>query len=124
VVLGIGSGAFIPANSTAMLQDVPPDRLGITNAVRLMAQSSGVVISTAVALTLVAAPLPVALRPHVFDGSLSQVSPGALEDLVTGYRWAFGLMAVMSVLCLVASTVGRQVHAISRRAAPTAVPTR
>ena len=123
VVLGIGSGAFIPANSTAMLQDLPPDRLGITNAVRLMAQSSGVVISTAVALTLVAAPLPVALRPQLFDGSLSQVSPGALEDLVTGYRWAFGLMAVMSVLCLVASTVGRQVHAISRRAATTA-PTR
>ncbi|GAA1211796.1 MFS transporter [Pseudonocardia alaniniphila] len=123
VVLGIGSGAFIPANSTAMLQDVPPDRLGITNAVRLMAQSSGVVISTAVALTLVAAPLPVALRPQLFDGSLSQVSPEALEDLVTGYRWAFGLMAVMSVLCLAASTVGRQVHAISRRAATTA-PTR
>lgn len=123
VVLGIGSGAFIPANSTAMLQDLPPDRLGITNAVRLMAQSSGVVISTAVALTLVAAPLPVALRPQLFDGSLSQASPEALEDLVTGYRWAFGLMAVMSVLCLVASTVGRQVHAISRRAATTA-PTR
>jgi EmrB/QacA subfamily drug resistance transporter len=123
VLLGIGSGAFIPANSTAMLQDVPPDRLGITNAVRLMAQSSGVVISTAVALTLVSAPLPVALRQHIFDGSISRVSPAALEDLVTGYRWAFGLMAAMSVLCLVASTVGRQVHRSSRTSVARTVST-
>jgi EmrB/QacA subfamily drug resistance transporter len=119
VVLGVGSGAFIPANSTAMLQDLPPDRLGITNAVRLLAQSSGVVISTAIALTLISAPLPPALRLRVFDGSLSEVSPAALEDLVTGYRWALGLMAVMSVLCLAASAVGRQVHATNSAAAAT-----
>ena len=116
VVLGLGSGAFIPANSTAMLQDLPPDRLGITNAVRIMAQSSGVVISTAIALTLISAPLPAELRAHVFDGSLSQVSPAASEDLVTGYRWALGLMAVMSVLCLAASAVGRRAHVANRKA--------
>jgi EmrB/QacA subfamily drug resistance transporter len=108
VVIGIGSGAFIPANSTAMLQDVVPGRLGIVNAVRLMAQSSGVVISTAVALTLVSAPLPAALRGHVFDGSISQVSPSTLDDLVDGFRWAFGSMAVMSALCLLTSLVGRR----------------
>ncbi|WP_219412588.1 MFS transporter [Pseudonocardia nigra] len=127
VVLGIGSGAFIPANSTAMLQDLPPDRLGVTNGVRLMAQSSGVVISTAIALTLLSAPLPPALRAHVFDGSISEVSPAALDALVTGYRWVFGLMAVMSVLCLIASVAARHVAphpgAPGRTTAATTVPT-
>jgi EmrB/QacA subfamily drug resistance transporter len=118
VVLGIGSGAFIPANSTAMLRDVPHERLGITNAVRLMAQSSGVVISTALALTLISAPLPEALRQHVVDGTIAEVSATALDELVTGYRWAFGLMAVMSVLCLVASMGGRRAEATSRRSVP------
>jgi EmrB/QacA subfamily drug resistance transporter len=108
VVMGIGSGSFIPANSTAMLQDVRPERLGITNGVRLMAQSSGVVISTAVSLMLISLPLPVALRDHVLDGSIARVSPAALDGLITGFRWAFGVMAVMSVLCVLTSLVGRR----------------
>lgn len=109
VVIGIGSGAFVPANSTAMLQDVRPDRLGITNGVRLMAQSCGIVISTALALTLISLPLPPALRGHVLDGSIARVSPEALNGLIAGYRWTFGLMAVMTTLCVVASLVGRRV---------------
>jgi EmrB/QacA subfamily drug resistance transporter len=109
VVIGIGSGAFVPANSTAMLQDVPPDRLGITNGVRLMAQSCGVVISTAVALTLISLPLPADLRGRVLDGSIAQVSPEALDGLIAGYRWTFGLMTVMTALCALASLVGRRV---------------
>ncbi|TQM14819.1 EmrB/QacA subfamily drug resistance transporter [Pseudonocardia kunmingensis] len=108
VVIGLGSGAFVPANSTAMLQDVRPDRLGITNAVRLMAQSCGVTISTALSLMLIGLPLPPDLRAHVLEGSLSRVSPDALDGLITGFRWTFGLMAVMSVLCVLASLVGRQ----------------
>jgi EmrB/QacA subfamily drug resistance transporter len=114
VVIGLGSGAFVPANSTAMLQDVRPDRLGITNGVRLMAQSSGVVVSTAVSLMLISLPLPPALRGHVLDGSIARVSPTHLDGLITGFRWAFGLMAVMSALCVLASLVGRR----AGRAAP------
>ncbi|WP_214405531.1 MFS transporter [Pseudonocardia lacus] len=111
LVIGLGSGGFVPANSTAMLQDVPPDRLGITNGVRLMAQSSGVVISTAVSLTLISLPLPAPLRGQVLEGSIAQLSPDALGDLVTGFRWAFGLMAVMTALCVLTSLVGRRTAA-------------
>jgi MFS family permease len=120
VVIGLGSGAFIPANSTAMLQDVPAHRLGIVNGVRLMAQSSGVVISTAVSLMLISLPLPPALRGQVLEGSIAKVSPDALDGLIAGFRWAFGVMAAMAALCVLASLVGR------RTAAPagsrTAVP--
>lgn len=107
VVMGLGSGSFIPANTTAMLIDVPPERLGITNAVRITAQSSGVVISTALVLTIISTPLPRELREAVFKGTLSQIPGGGVADLVAGYRWAFGLMLVMSLLCLLASTVGK-----------------
>lgn len=107
VVIGLGSGSFIPANSMAMLMDVPSNRLGITNAVRIMAQSSGVVISTALVLTIISAPLPVHLREAIFKGTLSQVSDAAVMDLIAGYRWAMGLMLVASVACLITSMAGR-----------------
>jgi EmrB/QacA subfamily drug resistance transporter len=110
VVMGLGSGSFIPANSTAMLSGVPHERLGITNAVRTMSQSSGVVLSTALALTIISAPLPPADRGAIFHGTLSQVSGDTVPDLVTGYRWALGLMAVLSLLSLAASMVGRRVN--------------
>lgn len=108
VVIGIGAGAFVPANTTAMLRDIAPHRLGITNSVRLMAQSSGVVISTAVTLTLIGLPLPPELRGNVLDGSLARVEPMALDGLVTGFRVTFALMALMSAMCAVASLVGRR----------------
>jgi MFS family permease len=108
LVIGLGSGAFVPANSTAMLQDVPPEKLGITNGVRLMAQSSGVVVSTAVALTLVSLPLPLALRGQVLEGSIAKVSPDALGGLIAGFHWAFGVMAAMAALCALTSLVGRR----------------
>ncbi|GGK74705.1 MFS transporter [Mangrovihabitans endophyticus] len=110
VVMGLGSGSFIPANSTAMLTGVPSERLGITNAVRTMAQSAGGVMSTAVALTIISAPLPVEYQEEIFHGTLSRVSRDAVPELVTGYRWALGLMVVLSLLALATSLVGRRVN--------------
>jgi MFS family permease len=110
VVIGLGSGSFLPANSTAMLSGVPPHRLGITNAVRTMAQSSGVVLSTAIVLTVISTPLPREYRESIFHGTLSRVSGTAVDQLVTGYRWALGLMIVFSLLTLAVSLVGRRVN--------------
>jgi EmrB/QacA subfamily drug resistance transporter len=110
LIIGLGSGSFLPANTTAMLSGVPPHRLGITNAVRTMAQSSGVVLSTGIVLTVISAPLPRGFREAIFHGTLSQVSGSAVQQLVTGYRWALGLMIVFSLLSLSVSAVGRRVN--------------
>jgi hypothetical protein len=67
-----------------------------------------VVVSTAVSLTLISLPLPAALRGHVLDGSIAHVSPDALGGLITGFRWTFGLMAVMAALCMLTSLAGRR----------------
>ena len=41
---GIGSGLFMPSNATALMRDLPDERLGIANAMRLLLQSSGFVV--------------------------------------------------------------------------------
>ncbi|MBO0702973.1 MAG: MFS transporter [Candidatus Dormibacteraeota bacterium] len=124
VVIGLGAGSFIPANSTGMLETVPYDRVGITNAVRIMSQSSGVVITTALSLTIISAPLAGAVREDVFQGTLSQVSHSAVESLVVGYRWAIGLMMLASILCAVTTLAGRQARSdrpgLKRRSVDTA----
>lgn len=110
LLMGVGTGGFVPANNTAMLSDVPSNRLGIANAARMMAGSTGVVVSTAVSLTIITGGLPVALRQDVLAGTISQVSGDAVDQLVTGFRWALALMLLMSVLCLLASMINRRVN--------------
>ncbi|MEV0593791.1 MFS transporter [Nonomuraea cavernae] len=101
-LIGLGSGVFLPSNTTVLLDRVPADRLGIVNALRLMLQNTGVVVGSALSLSMITAPLPAALHDQVFAGTLSQLSGGAVEQLVTGYRWALGCMVVVSALNVLA----------------------
>lgn len=108
VLVGIGSGAFNPSNTTALLNEVPDERVGIVNAVRLMMQNVGIVVGTALALTIVASPLPVELRQYVFAGTVHDVSGDAIDQLVTGYRWALLFLLVISALTVAAAAVSRR----------------
>ncbi|MFC5835465.1 MFS transporter [Nonomuraea insulae] len=115
VLVGAGAGMFMPATATTLLDQLPPHRVGIVNAMRLMVQNSGVVVSNALALSLVTGPLPAALRPAVFAGTLSHVAPGNVGQLVTGYRFTLMVLTGVSVLAVLASLGGR-------RKAPQPVP--
>jgi EmrB/QacA subfamily drug resistance transporter len=108
VVLGIGSGLFVPANTTALLDELPVHRLGIVNAMRLMVVNAAVVVSTALALTSATSALPTFLRPAVFAGTLSGVDPGAVDLLALGYRITLGGMAVISALSVLAAYGARR----------------
>jgi EmrB/QacA subfamily drug resistance transporter len=108
VLVGAGAGMFMPATATSLLDRLPAHRVGIVNAMRLMVQNTGVVVSTALALSLVTGPLPAALRPAVFAGTLSHVSPGDVAHLVTGYRIALGVLTSVSVLAVLASLFSRR----------------
>src|SRR5690606_10879506 len=104
LVLGFGSGTFLPSNATVLLSELPSNRLGIMNAMRLMLQSVGIVVGTALSLSIITAPLPPAMHDHVFAGTLSHVSDAAVQRLVTGYRWALaclvGISALATLTCL------------------------
>jgi MFS family permease len=97
VLVGAGSGLFMPANTQVLLASLPSARLGVANGMRLMLQNTGAVLGTAVILTVLTTPLPFELRRYVFAGTISEVSDEGLLDLVTGYRWT---TVVMMIVCL------------------------
>lgn len=105
VLIGTGSGLFMPANATAVMNGLPRNRVGIGNAMRLTAQNVGVMISTALALSIITSPLPVDLRADVFAGTISGVSGQAVDQLVLGYWIALLCMAAISVCGVAASLV-------------------
>lgn len=107
ILVGIGAGAFNPANTTAMLQVIPDARIGVVNAVRLMMNNVGIVVGTALSLTILASPLPVALRQYVFAGTVHDLPGDAIDRLVTGYHWTLLFLLVLSALTIVASTLAR-----------------
>jgi EmrB/QacA subfamily drug resistance transporter len=100
VLAGAGSGLFMPSNTTALMGDMPHERLGIANAMRLMLQQSGFVMGTAVVLSVLTAPLAPELRQYAFAGTLSDVSASGLADLLLGYRYT-----LLTMLALNAATV-------------------
>ncbi|MGH3745667.1 MAG: MFS transporter [Mycobacteriales bacterium] len=111
VLVGLGSGVFMPANITAILTGIPSARLGIVNAIRLMLQNTGMVVGTAVCLTLLAQPLAGGDRRAVYAGTISAVSPHTIDLLVTGYRLTYAFMIIVSAACVAACLLSRRVHA-------------
>ncbi|MEV0051105.1 DHA2 family efflux MFS transporter permease subunit [Saccharopolyspora shandongensis] len=105
VLLGTGSGLFMPANATAVMNGLPRNRVGVGNAMRLTAQNIGVMVSTALALALITGPLPVELRADVFAGTISGVSGQAVDQLVLGYRMALLTMTAIAALGVIAAAV-------------------
>lgn len=110
VLVGLGSGIFQPSNITSILEGTPDDQIGSTNALRITVQNTANTIGIAMALTLLTAPLSETLQHAVFAGTASQLGSAAVDELVAGYRVAFGVMAVVSALAVVTSLASRSVY--------------
>ena len=108
MLMGAGSGMFLPSNATVLLRGLPSRRVGIVNAMRLMVLNTGIVVSTALAFPIITAPVPAPLREHVFAGTLSRTSETGVHRLVLGYRYALVYMAVLSALAVLACLAGRR----------------
>ncbi|WP_197022362.1 MFS transporter [Candidatus Blastococcus massiliensis] len=113
VLVGAGSGFFMPSNTQVLLANLPTERLGIANGMRLMLQNTGAVLGTAVILTVLTMPLPIELRRYVFAGTISDVPGDGVRDLVTGYQWT---CITMLVVCLVAMVCSLGARRADRRA--------
>jgi EmrB/QacA subfamily drug resistance transporter len=108
VLVGAGSGLFMPSNTQVLLATLPSARLGVANGMRLMLQNTGGVLGTAVILTVLTTPLPFELRRYVFAGTISDVSEEGLLDVVTGYRWTAVVMVVVCLASMACSLVARR----------------
>ncbi|MEW9528618.1 MFS transporter [Microbispora sp. NPDC049125] len=99
---GCGSGAFLTGNTTQVMSALPPGSLGVVNGFRIMIMNTGSVLSVATTLTVLTGSVPAGLRAQVYAGTLSRVSPVALERLMTGFQrtyLALLCVAVLGVLC-------------------------
>lgn len=106
-LIGLGGGVFMPANTTAIMLRIPRARIGVVNAMRLMLQNIGLMLGTAVTLTLIARPVPPAIGHRIFAGTVSEVSPAAVRALIVGYRHALAFLAVAAVAGMLAALASR-----------------
>jgi EmrB/QacA subfamily drug resistance transporter len=101
--VGVGTGLFMTPNTTSIMANVEAGRRGIANGVRSMLQNTGYVVSTALALAIVTSPLKPAEKSSAYAGTLSTLSPHALDAFTSGYRKAFVVLAVACAVATIAS---------------------
>ncbi|MDQ0023731.1 EmrB/QacA subfamily drug resistance transporter [Variovorax paradoxus] len=113
-VLGLGIGSFVTPNNASILQSVMPQRRGIANGVRSTLQNTGIMVGTALALSVALAGLPSSAQRKI----LGNVGGPALSsaDEATFTQGASSALAVLAVLCL----AGAALIANTRRRAPAA----
>jgi EmrB/QacA subfamily drug resistance transporter len=116
LAVGVGTGLFMTPNTTSIMASIDARRRGIANGVRSMLQNTGFVVSTAMSLAIVTSPLDPTEKRAAYAGTLSTLSPHALDAFTRGYRTAFVVLAASCVVGVVAS--------LSRNPAPQLVPVR
>jgi hypothetical protein len=115
-VIGLGGGAFGPANANVVMSRAPRVSTGLINGTRLMLQNVGFLLSTAVVLTVVTAPLAAGLRGQFFAGTASRVSHDVATQLLSGYRHAILLVAALALAGSVTALASRSAPAPARSA--------
>ncbi|MCT9934090.1 MFS transporter [Planotetraspora sp. A-T 1434] len=101
-IAGCGSGAFLTGNTTQVMSALPPGSLGVVNGFRIMIMNIGSVLSVATTLTVLTSSVTPGLRGQVYAGTLSRVSPVALQELMSGFRLTYVVLfgvAVLGALC-------------------------
>lgn len=117
VIAGAGGGVFTPANTTAIMQEVPRERIGVVNAVRMMLMSAGGLLSTAVSLVLLTSSLPSDLKSAVFAGNAKALAGSdALDLLRHGYVRAIIVLLIFNAIGVFAAYIGQRAFAGTQRA--------
>ena len=108
VVVGIGSGIFGPSIANLLLTEAPAEQAGAMNGTRLTLQNLGWVVSTALGLTIITAPLAAGLRHQFFDATVSRLSPGAIASLQGSYRAALIVLAAFGAFGALTAALSRR----------------
>lgn len=101
-LIGCG-GMFLPANTTVVFSRVAEGNLAVVNSIRLLIQNLGLALSTAITLTVIAAPVSAALRRHVLAGTISAAGPAGSHQLMVGYHHVLYLLFAFAALGAVAT---------------------
>jgi EmrB/QacA subfamily drug resistance transporter len=110
---GGGNGTFLTGNSTYMMNLLPSEARGVVNGIRLMIMNIGIVLSVGVSLGILTGPVSPELRGQVYQGTLSQLSPIAVDQLMTGFQRSYAFLFVITLLSIAFAAAARR-----RRGAP------
>jgi MFS family permease len=99
LLLGVGTGLFLPANTSSIMWDVPTHRRGVANGIRSMLQNTGTVVGVAMSLALATTLLGADEKQAAYAGTLGQLAGDDLSLFVEGCRLA---LYALSALCVVA----------------------
>jgi len=94
-VLGLGIGSFVTPNNTSILQSVAPRRHGIANGVRSTLQNTGIMIGTALTLSVAMAQLPSSSQRVILGGGGAGLSTQDVAAFTQGACSALILLAVL-----------------------------
>lgn len=97
-VLGLGIGSFVTPNNASILQSVVPQRRGIANGVRSTLQNTGIMVGTALTLSVAMAGLPSGAQRMILGNGGSPALSSV--DVAAFGRGASSALAVLAVLCL------------------------
>ncbi|MEV0150807.1 MULTISPECIES: MFS transporter [unclassified Nonomuraea] len=106
-VAGCGSGTFLTGNTTHVMRSLPAGSLGVVNGFRLMVMNVGVVLSVGLALSVLAASVGPVLGAQVYAGTLSELSPVAVERLMGGFARAYTVLCGVALLGAALSVLAR-----------------
>ncbi|MFI7616247.1 MFS transporter [Nonomuraea terrae] len=106
-VAGCGSGTFLTGNTTQVMQALPTGSLGVVNGFRVMIMNVGMVISVGLSLSVLSASVSPELRAQVYAGTLSKLSPVAVEQLMGGFQRAYGVLFAVAVAGAVLAAFAR-----------------
>jgi EmrB/QacA subfamily drug resistance transporter len=105
---GCGSGAFLTGNTTQVMSALPRGSLGVVNGFRIMIMNVGIVLSIGVTLSLLTGSVSPDLRGQVYAGTLSRLSPLALDQLMAGFRLTYAALLAVSLTGTLAAALARK----------------
>ncbi|WP_326826226.1 MFS transporter [Streptosporangium sp. NBC_01756] len=104
---GCGSGTFLTGNTTQVMAALPAGSLGVVNGFRLMIMNVGIVLSVALTLSVVTGSVGAGLRDQVYAGTLSRLSPVAVDQLMNGFRTTYAVLCAIALCGAVSALLAR-----------------
>ncbi|MDA0633705.1 MFS transporter [Nonomuraea sp. MCN248] len=96
-VAGCGSGTFLTGNTTQVMGALPSGSLGVVNGFRLMVMNVGVVLSVGLSLSVLGSAVGPQVRAQVYAGTLSRLSPVALDQLMAGFQRTYAVLFAVAL---------------------------
>jgi EmrB/QacA subfamily drug resistance transporter len=110
VLMGVGMGMFSSPNTSAVMGSVGNDKAGLASGTISTMRTVGQSLSLSMASALIAVMASTALVEAIFSGQVIVPTPDQVQQLLSGFRLAFMVSAILSMIGAVASAV-RPSHA-------------